>query len=264
MTSSAQYSSTLSGRGALLPETRSILQEIDAGRNADRVRETITAGTLVDRDTRYTRRNVWKAIFRRYISGRDPEFVTTLACMVAHCQNPGAVDLILFYEYCQVDTLLYDLTAYCAYELYQNARTVIDQVDISEWLSRHETEHPEIASWSPRTRARLVSSYLSTIRDFGLVTGVKQKEFHKLYVPREAFVYALYRQKDRGIGGKQLIYSIDWRLFLLNEREVVFLIEDAASGSFVNFRHAGDIYDLQFVYRDLLEVVYAITDRQVL
>jgi hypothetical protein len=186
-----------------------------------------------------------------------------LARMVTRCTNPTAVRLVLFYEYCLADALLYDLTAYCAYELYQGARTVIDQVDVNEWLSRHDTEHPEIASWSPRTRARLVSSYLSTIRDFGLVKGVKQKEFHKLYVPREVFAYALYHQKDRGIEGKALIYSTDWQLFLLNEREVMFMFEDAANGGFVNFRHAGDIYDLRFTYRDLHEAVHVITDREV-
>ena len=191
---------------------------------------------------------------------RDPENVATLAHMVARCPNPMAIDLVLFYEYCQVDRLLYDLTAHCTSELYQNARTAIDKVDISEWLSRQETAHPEIAGWSPTTRNRIIRSYLATIRDFGLVTGAKQKEFHKVYVPREAFVYALYHQKDRGFQGRSLIYSTDWRLFLLSESEVIFLLEDAANGGFIHFRHAGDIYDLRFVYQDLSEVVYAITN----
>ena len=91
------------------------------------------------------------------------------------------------------------------------------------------------------------------------MAGAKRKEFHKLYVPREAFIYALYHQKDRGIQGKALICSTDWRLFLLSENEVIFLLEDAANGGFIHFRRAGDIYDLRFVYQDLSEVVYAIT-----
>jgi len=171
------------------------------------------------------------------------------------------VDLVLFYEYCQVDALLYDLTTHCTYQLYQNARTAISKVDISEWLSQQEAGHPEIATWSPYTRNRLVRGYLTTIRDFGLVTGAKQKAFHKFYVPREAFVYVLYHQKERGIEGKALIHSEDWRLFLLSKDEIVFLLEDAAKGGFVHFRYAGDIYDLQFVHNDLEEVVGAIVDR---
>jgi hypothetical protein len=260
MTTDRQYNSTLAGKGAYLPETKTVLQEIGAGRHPDQVRKAVIEADLLDQHTRQSRRTYWGEVFRRYISGRDPEYVADLARIVTRCPNPTVVDLVLFYEYCQVDALLYDLTAYCAYELYQNARTGIDKVDVNEWLGQQEATHPEIASWSPRTRGRLTIGYLSTIRDFGLVTGTKQKQFHKLYVPREAFAYALYHLKDRGFQGKALIQSTDWRLFLLSESEVVFLLEDAANGGFVHFRHAGDVYDLRFVYQDLSEVVHVITD----
>lgn len=260
MTTDRQYNSTMAGKGAYLPDTKTVLREIDAGRNPDQVRQAVMEDGLLDHRTQISRSTAWGEVFRRYISGRDPEHVATLARMVAHCPNPTAVDLVLLYEYCQVDDLLYDLTAHCTYELYQSARTAIDKVDINEWLSQQETSHPEIVSWSPQTRGRLVRGYLSTIRDLGLVTGTKQKEFHKLYVPREAFVYALYHQRDRGIQGKALIQSTDWRLFLLSEGEVIFLLDDAANGGFIHFRHAGDIYDLRFVHNDLGEVVHAVTD----
>ena len=259
MTTDRQYNTTISGKSAFLPEVKTVLAQIDAGRDPDQIRRTVFENDLLDRRTWHRRSTVWKEIFRRYISGRGAEHVATLARFVIRCPNPPAADLALVYEYCQVDALLYDLTAYCTYELYQSARTTIDQVDVNEWLSRQEPTHPEIAAWSPITRNRLVSSYLATIRDFGLVTGIKQKEFHKLYVPREAFVYALYHLKDRGVQGKALISSIDWRLFLLSEREVVFLLDDAANGGFIHFRRAGDIYDLRFTYPNLAEVVHVIT-----
>lgn len=254
----APYNSTFAGKGTMHTDAKAILQEIDAGRDLDEIRDAVVEDDLLDRRTRHSRSTVWKEVFRRYISERDPEQVATLAHFVTCCATPTAADLVLFYEYCQGDTLLYNLTVGCTYELYQNARTGIDKVDISEWLSRQEGQHPEIAKWSPLTRSKIASSYLATIRDFGLVTGTKQKEFHKLYVPREAFVYALYHQKDRGIEGKALIESTDWRLFLLNESEVIFMLEDAANGGFIHFRRAGDIYDLRFMYEDLHEVVDAI------
>jgi len=261
MTADRQYNSTLASKGALLSEVKSILREIDAGQDPEQMRNAVIEDDLLDRGTLHNRRTVWREISRRYISGRDPEHLATLARFVARCPNSIAVDLVIFYEYCQVDALLYDLTAYCTYELYHDARTGIDNVDINEWLSQQEADHPEIAGWSPVTRNRLISSYLATIRDFGLVRGAKQKAFHKLYLPREAFVYALYHQKDRGIVGKALIQATDWRLFLLSESEVIFLLEDAANGGFVRFRRAGDIYDLRFVYDNLHEVVHAIVDQ---
>jgi len=259
MTNNKRYNSTLAGKGAYLPETKTVLREIDAGKSPDQVRKAVVETDLLDQRTLQSRKTYWGEIFRRYISERDSDRVADLACIVTRCPNTTAVDLVLFYEYCQVDDLLYDLTAYCTYELYQNARTAIDKVDVNEWLCQQENDHPEVAGWSPQTRGRLTSGYLSTIRDFGLVTGTQRKEFYKFYVPREAFVYALYHQKERGIQGKRVIESIDWRLFLMNERDVIFMLEDAANGGFVHFRRAGDIYDLRFVYDDLSEVVDVIT-----
>lgn len=260
MTEERRYNSTLAGKGAYLPETKTVLEQIAAGRSIDDVRDAVTDGDLLDKRTLQSRENYWKEIFRRYISERDPEHVATLAQMVARCPNTTAVDLILFYEYCQVDALLYDLTTQCTYELYQDARTAIDKLDIAAWFKEHAESHPEIEQWAPSTRGRLISSYLSHIRDFGLVKGVRTKEFYNFYVPREAFVYALYHQKDRGLHNTQLIEARDWRLFLMTEREVIFMLEDAARGGFVHFRRAGDIFDLRFVYEDLIEVVDAITD----
>ena len=255
-----QYSSGISGKGALVSEAKAILREIDQGHDSDAVRRMVIEDDLLGRRTLGSREAIWDKLHLRYISNRTPESLTTLARMVTHCPSETAADLVLFYEFCQVNPLLYDLTADCTYELYHNARTSIDKVDIEQWLSAQDSEHPEIGNWSPQTRGKVISSYLSIIRDFGLVTGIQQKVFRKMYVPAEAFLYALYHQKDRGLAGKAIIQSRDWRLFLMTEDDVVFLLEEAARDGFVRFRHAGDIYDLGFSYPNLHEVVDAIVN----
>ncbi len=259
MTETKPYYSTFAGKGARLPEMKAVLHALDAGQTIDQARQSVIEEDLLDSGTRKSRETVWKEAYRRYMSGRSDAHIATLARMVTSSTDALTQNLVLFYEYCQMDTLLYDLTADCTYTLYHNARTTIGKVEINEWLTQQESEHPELAQWSLPVRGRLVSSYLATIRDFGLVTGAKQKEFYKLYVPRAAFVYALYHQKERGIEGKALIESPDWRLFLLSEEDVRFMLEDAAKGGFVHFRYAGDIYDLRFIYNDLREVVDVLT-----
>lgn len=257
--SDTSYSSSLTSKGALLSEAKTILQKLDGGLDVEQIRYAVFEEDILDRRTLGNREKVWREIIRRYLSGRSAQHRATMARFAASCATPAAVDLVLFYEFCQVDALLYDLTADCTYNLYQGARTAINAVDVNEWLSQQEPDHPEISGWSASTRNRVIRSYLATIRDFGLVQGTKIKEFHKLFVPREAFVYALYHQLDRGIRGKGLISSTDWRLFLLSQREVLFHLEEAAKGGFIHFRYAGDIYDLRPIYRDLNEVVDGIT-----
>lgn len=253
------YHSTISGKGALRPEAEAILRLVDDGYDADQIQQAVVEDDLLDRGTWHNRRTVLDHVSRRYFSGRDPQHIATLAHLVARCPNPTVVDLVLFYEYAQADALLYDLTVQCTCDRYQSARTAIDSINLNEWLTAQETEHPEITNWSPATRNKIVKSYLATIRDFGLVSGTKRKEFHKLFLPREAIVYALYHQLDRGLQGKALISSADWRLFLLSERETLFHLDEAARGGFLTLRYAGDIYDLRPSYANLHEVVHVLT-----
>jgi hypothetical protein len=258
------YTSTFAGKGARIGEARAALRMLAAGRTIDAVRKAVVEENVLDAGTRSSRGTAWREIHRRYISGRTEDHVRTLAHLVTHCPSTPATNLVLFYEYCQADPLLYDLTADCTHALYHQARAVISKVDVDAWLRAQEAAHPEVAAWTPSTRQRLVSGYLSTIRDFGLVEGHQRKSFRKLYVPREAFVYALYDQRERRtaeermVTPKALIAARDWRLFLLREEDVIFLLDDAAQGGFVHFRRAGDIYDLRFVYASLQEVVDAL------
>ncbi len=259
MSSSQRYFSTFAGKGSRLADVKAILRALDAGQTIEQVRHAVIEEDSLDSGTRISRETVWREFYRRYVSGRSEVHLAALARMVTRCSTPLAQNLILLYEYCQADALLYDLTADCTYSLYQDACTSIGKMEVNEWLTRQEAAHPELAQWSPLVRGRLVRGYLATIRDFGLVTGTKQKEFSKLYVPREAFVYALYHHKERSIEGKALVESRDWRLFLLSQPEVLFMLEDAAKGGFIHFRYAGDIYDLRFIYADLGEVVHVLT-----
>lgn len=259
MPETKRYFSTFAGKGARLPDVKAVLQALDTGQTIGQARQAVVEENILDSGTRQSRKTVWREIYRRYLSGRSDEHIAMLARMVTRSANSLMQNLVLLYEYCQVDALLYDLTVYCTYALYHDVRTTIGKIEVNEWLTRQEAEHPELAQWSPQVRGRLVRGYLATIRDFGLVTGTKQKKFYKLYVPREVFVYALYHQKDRGIKGKALVEALDWRLFLLSQQDVLFMLEDTAKGGFIHFRYTGDIYDLRFIYNDLREVVDVLT-----
>lgn len=131
--------STLTTKGALLSATKAVLHEIDTDRDMQELRQAILDDDFLDRGTRQNRSHVWGEIYRRYMSGKAAESMAMLAQMVSRCTSPAAADLILFYECCQAHALLYDLTACCTYELYQNARAAIDKTDVGAWLRRRCT-----------------------------------------------------------------------------------------------------------------------------
>lgn len=81
-------------------------------------------------------------------------------------------------------TLVYDLTTNCLYNLYQNGRSTVNKTDILNWLDQAAAaSHEEINGWSPQTKSKVASNYLTIARDFGLLEGVQQKSFARLYLP---------------------------------------------------------------------------------
>ena len=91
-------------------------------------------------------------------------------------------------------------------------------------------------------------------RDFGLLQGRQRKTFSRLYMPLPAFVYLVYHLKDEGYSDRAIVAADDYRLFLMDQRDVLLSFDEATRSGYLAFQRAGDIYDLSFRYRDLAEV----------
>ena len=74
----------------------------------------------------------------------------------------------------------------------------------------------EILTWTFQNRQKLIRSYLTALKDFGILTGHYRKEFSRSYVPPNVFFYVLYNLKDRGLSRDEILDSEDWKV--LNAR----------------------------------------------
>ena len=254
--SNVSYSSSLSGKASLLLETKRVLRELAQSGSIQETRKLVVDDNILAKDTLRTRRATWEVIHQRFISGRDKECVLLLARLISSSLPERARHLILFYELARALPLVYDLTVGCLFALYQDGRTGVDKADVLRWLGQAAAGgHSEVDRWSPQTRSRVVSHYLALARDFGLVEGVQRKVFTKIYVPLPAFLYVLYSLKDQGLPAKSIVQSSDFRLFLMDLDDVVLLLYEASRRGYVQFQQAGEIYDLDFNYSSLAEVM---------
>ena len=250
------YSSNLSGKGSLLRETLQVMTVLAADSSLEKVRGLVVKDNLLLKQTMHTRRATWKAIHRRYFSGKSPSAIHTLARLATSALPERDRYLILFYELGKSLPLVYDLTVDCLYTLYTDGRSSISKADVLAWLDRaSDNGHDEIGGWSPQTTGKVASNYLSIARDFGLLEGRQRKVFARLYVPLPAFVYILYRLKDEEQPTKAIVTSDDFKLFLMDQRDVYLLLDEATRAGYVTFQRAGDVYDLTFHYPNLTEVV---------
>jgi hypothetical protein len=255
MSQERRYSSSLSGKGSLLRETLQVMAALAADGSLKEVRSLVTEDNLLLKQTMHTRRAVWEAIHLRYFSGKTPLAIHTLARLVASSLPERDRYLILFYELAKSLPLVYDLTADCLYTLYTGGRSSVDKADVLAWLDRAQSNgHDEIGGWSPQTKGKVASNYLTIVRDFGLLEGTQRKCFTRLYVPLPTFVYVLYRLKSEGQPTKAIVTSDDFKLFRMDQRDVYLLLDEATRAGHVTFQRAGDVYDLTFHYRNLTEV----------
>jgi len=252
------YSSTLSGKGALLDETLAVLRQIDCGHSLDQVRAMVMDHDLLAKMTMSTRQSVWKHIHARYLSDGDPSRV--LARMVVHAPDRQTERLVLFYELCRSLPVVRDTTVRCVYPRYAAGYSGIDKTDIQRYFDDIAAGHPELTEWSPQTRDKVVSNILTILRDCGLLEGAQPKWFSRLYVPLPAFVYVLYRLAGDGLTTPHELLDVeDWRLFFLEPADVVGLLDEATAAGHCTFKHRGGIYTLDLHYPSLEACVEALT-----
>lgn len=241
------YTSALSSKAALLEETLVVLRQIDQGRSIEDVRTMVVDHDLLGKTSKSTRRTEWKKIYRRYLT--DADHSRTLARMVVHAPDRQTQKLVLFYELCRSTPLLRDTTIECVYPRYAKGFSGIDKSVIQQYFDELSADHPEIAEWSPQTRNKVISNTLTVLRDFGLLEGSQRKTFSRLYVPSPAFVYVLYRLADDGLtAARPVVEAREWRLFFLQEPDVVMLLDEASAAGHCTFKHRGDVYTLDFTY----------------
>lgn len=252
------YSSGLSSKGTLVEETLAVLRELDQGRSVREIKTMVIEHDLLTKVTRATRVTVWDRIHARYLANENQ--ARTLARMVVRAPDRETGRLVLFYELCRSNPLLHDVTVECVFPRYAGGYTGIDKAIIQKYFDGASESHPELAEWSPQTRDKVISNILTILRDFGLLHGTQRKQFSRLYVPLAAFVYVLYRLAADGITAPRRILDVtDWRLFFLEQTDILTLLDEASAAGHCTFRHQGDIYTLDLRYPSLEACVDALT-----
>jgi hypothetical protein len=251
------YSATVSGKSTLLEETLIVLRELDRGRSIAEVKTSVMDDDLLGKATRSTCRSIWDHLHTRYLG--DERRASVLARLVTHSNDRQAVNLVLFYEMCRSLPVLHDATIRCVYSRFVDGFSGVSKADLQHFFDESVESHPELDTWSPQTRDKVVSNILTILRDVGLLAGAQSKRFTRLYVPLSAFAYVLYRLADDGTRTAQgVLAHEDWRLYLLESGDVQALLVEASAAGYCTFKVQGDVYSLDLRYPSLEACVEAL------
>jgi hypothetical protein len=256
---STTYSAGLSGKASLIDETLTVLRLVAEGQSLADIRAAVLDSDVLGKATQANRRSVWARIHQRYLA--DWSKACRLAALVNSLDDRNAGNLLIYSEFCLSDQVLFDAITGPIYERYESGFTGVEIDDLQTWLDSVEPAHPEVRKWSPQTRKKVLSNVLTVLRDFGFMSGVARKSFQPIYLPLPVFGYMLYRLSETSpmAGPRGVVAADSWRLFFLDEDDVLRLLGEATSAGYCTYKRQGDVMTLELTWPNLEAYVAAIT-----
>lgn len=240
----APYFSRLSARSALYDELHQLLDASAEQLRLVGYRALVLEGNVLGRSSSAARSKLWKELKGRYrLDGDDPLFAAFLSEW-RRSESDSERGLTAYVLLALNDRFVADIGIEWLFPLLRRAPAEIRVADILAFISRAEPAHPEVGSWSEKTRLAVAQKYAASIRDFGLAKGTTRKSTIRpaLYAsPVRLLIRAL---RFAGIGPLELVRCRVFRLLALDESEVIDALGELNRLGALRFRIQGDIVEL--------------------
>ncbi len=253
----AKYSSKIIKAGALLPDTKLLLEnwdvETDVQTNLDRVRQE----NLFGKASRSRIEDILLVFRQRYL--KEPDVLKALVALARNRMPSESLDHILYFQAARSDLLLHDLVTELLYDWSGRSDREVRPQEVQNWVdeqvSAGKTERP----WSQTVQRRVVQGLLSTLRDFRILEGSVKKRLAYPYLPLEAFSFVAFQRNHDGLTGERLLHDPEWRLFFLPDGAAERFFLEAHQEGFLEYYAAGRVVRMDFPAKDLEEYVVFLT-----
>lgn len=250
------YTSRLLKGGAVLEDTLRVVElwdpELSPGDNLHR----LSVENLLGKPSRSRSDDLLYQVIRRRYVQPGPHLIPALKSLVA---DRRAFTEACYYETSRDDDLLAAFAEERIWERWLDGRLSVDFDDALGWL--HElAESGRVPDWTDSVRNRAARGLLSTLRDFGILTGVaggRRKEIAPPSMTPRGFAYVTWREHEQGASSRALATSGVWRRWLLNDDMVEDLFVRAARLGVLRFSRAGSSVRVDWLVERLEEVTGA-------
>ena len=197
-----------------------------------------------------------RAFRPRFLEGDPPE-----AWKLARSLEDADVDAatarsFYFWITARAETALYD---YVTEELMSSRASGNRQIKVEDamrWL--RDRLRSEGRAWSPTVTRKVARGILAALRDFGLLQGASAKTIAPRHFPLESFALIAFCLHTTGASGRALLDHPDWRLFLLDARDVERALLECHQKGWLGYHAAGAICRIDFpsvTFKEYVRVV---------
>lgn len=216
--SGAEYSSKIIKAGALLRDTKLLLQQwnlsTDVATNLARIRQE----NLFGKASRSRVEDILAVFRQRYL--KDPELLGALVHLASGRVSPESLDRILYFEAARADLLLHDVVAELLLPWSYRPDPEVRVWEVQSWLAEQVAAGKTEGEWSEPVQRRIAQGLLSTLRDFGILQGSQRKRIASAYLPVDAFAIIAFQLRRGQPAGDRLVHSPEWRMFFLSDLAV--------------------------------------------
>lgn len=237
---SGPLSSRNTSKGALLKEAHAVFRALTPHGSVEAIRRACLDGGLLRQGTRETRRRVWEALHWRYFTWGPPPWVLA---DLAQAASGDAADHrfvgLAYLHYARRDRLTFDFVTDVLWTRWNRRAVDVRRDDVLDFLADYETRDTAVKKWRESTRRKLAGNVLSTLRDFGLFTGVQRKSLQRPVAAPEVVLHLCRLLDAEGLRGRPLLEARDWRLFLWEPHDTSLALGQLAQRGEIRFERSG-------------------------
>lgn len=230
--------------GGLVRESVSVLGALGSGTPLQIVREQALDGTLFRQRSWQARRRFWYAVHARYLSDSSAWVLSDLT-VAAHqlgSHHPTTQGL-LYLHFVLRDRLTRDWLLGPVWDRWVSGQHRLTRDDVQADLDTLLADCD--VRWTEASRAKLATSLLSAIRDFGLARGVQVKHLQRPVITPAISAHLLRLLIEEGVRGASLIAHPYWRLFFRTQEDVAGELATLSVDKVIQFERAGSTVVLE-------------------
>ncbi|KPV53405.1 hypothetical protein SE17_09840 [Kouleothrix aurantiaca] len=140
--------------------------------------------------------------------------------MASQQEDLSQLQALLLLHHARQETLLYDIVQQLIVPSWERGELQISRDDALGFLAEAVTREPDVGLWSYETRIKIAGNLLTTLRDYGLLSGKQTKRIVEPIIDQWAALHLLRLLREEGIPETRLAEHTDWRLWLMSPDRV--------------------------------------------
>jgi hypothetical protein len=232
------YSTRYTKQGALVQETRRILQELCTGVTLREVRDNVLGGSVIPQKSRNTRRHIWSAFTYRFLTD-SPRWVINDLISAASDQDGKKLLSLNYLYFCLRDQLTFDFVTNVIWPNRATPNFLLSRHDVLSFLDVASETQPHVKRWSTSTRSKLASMVLSALRDFQVLEGSQRKRVSIPALPPSTVVHLMRILYCSGLKRDEVFDAPHWQLFLRSQDSILDLLRTDPDTWGIKFERIG-------------------------